>query len=266
MVRCIEITQIINNNNFIFFSEFKKKKKKHVYQISYTQPQLLLPKKMTITIYGPTAGTTPIMCLLTASEAGVDVKAHDINMRAGDHKKPEYIQNVHPLGKVPALVETNEQNETVFKMFESRAICRYLDSIGGNKLSSFNTPQEKAIFEQFAYFEATSVTPIVSKILVERFYAKNFFGREPNEEAAVKAGQELVPFLKVINDQLATTKEYITGSFSLADIYFYVFFNFLRQCAPQEYKHIEDQPELAAWMNRMADRPNVKKTYATYAQ
>lgn len=39
---------------------------------------------------------------------------------SGEHKTPEYIQNIHPFGKVPAI------DDDGFKMIESIAILRYL--------------------------------------------------------------------------------------------------------------------------------------------
>jgi glutathione S-transferase len=35
----------------------------------------------------------------------VDLDTTLVDMRAGQHKTPDYLANVHPFGKVPALVD-----------------------------------------------------------------------------------------------------------------------------------------------------------------
>jgi glutathione S-transferase len=214
----------------------------------------------TIKVHGPMVGSTTLMCLLVAAEAGVNVEHAEVDMKNGAHKAPEYIKNVHPLGKVPALTEENANHEKTFRLFETRAICRYLDTLSGHKLIPFTTPHELAIFEQFTFFEATSVTPVIGKILMERLYAP-MFGRAANDEAAIKAGEEVKPFLKVLNDQLASTNEYICGKFSLVDLAFFVFFRQVEMTAP-EWKVFQEFPDLMAWYKRVSARPLTAKTVA----
>jgi len=213
---------------------------------------------ITRTLYGVPSGTTTYMATITAAELGLDVKLHSIDMKARDHKAPEYIAKVHPLGKVPAYTETNEQGETVFNMIESRAIVRYFNSIGNNALTPFTTPQEWARFEQFASFEATTFTPVLVKILIERLYAP-MFGRQPNEEAVVKAVEEIRPLLKYLDDNLKTTNEYMLGKFSLADIFFFAFVHSFYVNCQAERKVFQEFSALDAWHTRVAERPHVQK-------
>ncbi len=52
-------------------------------------------------------------------ELGVPYELITLNLQGGDHKKPEYLA-IHPMGKVPALVEGD------FTIWESGAILMYL--------------------------------------------------------------------------------------------------------------------------------------------
>lgn len=52
-------------------------------------------------------------------ELGIDYEIIHVDLRAGEHKTAPY-KKIHPLGKVPALID----GEVV--LFESAAICQYL--------------------------------------------------------------------------------------------------------------------------------------------
>lgn len=55
----------------------------------------------------------------TLEELKLPYEAVNLDMRAGEHKRPEYLK-VHPFGKVPALQDGD------VSLFESGAICLYL--------------------------------------------------------------------------------------------------------------------------------------------
>jgi glutathione S-transferase len=53
------------------------------------------------------------------SELGLDYECVNLNMRTGEHKKPDYLA-INPFGKVPALVDDG------LPLFESGAILLHL--------------------------------------------------------------------------------------------------------------------------------------------
>ena len=67
-------------------------------------------------------------------------------------------------GKVPAL-ETSDG----FKLFESRAIARFLAESGNHEIYPQDTKQ-RALVEQWISVEQSTVNPLVSTILVERVW------------------------------------------------------------------------------------------------
>ena len=69
-----------------------------------------------------------------ALEFNVPLQEVELNMSAGEHKRPDYLA-VHPFGKVPALVCPDGT-----PVFESGAILSYL----ADKFGGLNTPEKRA--------------------------------------------------------------------------------------------------------------------------
>jgi glutathione S-transferase len=78
---------------------------------------------MVLTVLGHPASTCTRRVLLTAAEKGVDVEVKPIDLSKGEHKSPEYISKHHPFGVIPVLYDGD------FKLYESRAIARYIGNI-----------------------------------------------------------------------------------------------------------------------------------------
>src|SRR5687767_11078438 len=63
--------------------------------------------------------TRSIRARWTLQELGVDFEAITVNLRAGEHRRPEFLQ-INPAGKLPVLVDGD------FVLTESAAIVLYL--------------------------------------------------------------------------------------------------------------------------------------------
>jgi glutathione S-transferase len=80
-----------------------------------------------------------------------------IRLESADTKKPEYL-SVHPLGKVPALVEDG------VTLFESAALCLHLaDKYGEGKLAPAPGTTERALYYQWILFAMASIEPHLSR-------------------------------------------------------------------------------------------------------
>ncbi|PKS05505.1 hypothetical protein jhhlp_008883 [Lomentospora prolificans] len=75
---------------------------------------------MAIKLYGSRQSSCTQRVLVVLSELGLDYEISDINLQLGEHKCPEYIQDSHLFGLIPALEDDR------VRLFESRAICKYL--------------------------------------------------------------------------------------------------------------------------------------------
>lgn len=73
---------------------------------------------MVLKLYGSAMSTSRVLVTILEKELPYEFILVDISK--GDHKSDEY-KKMQPFGKVPAL------DDDGFWMFESRAICKYLD-------------------------------------------------------------------------------------------------------------------------------------------
>lgn len=98
-----------------------------------------------ITIYGPTLSRA-LRALWAAEEAELDYEHVDVDFTKGEHRAPEYLK-IHPLGKVPALVD----GELV--LTESAAICTYLaDKAPDKGLAPAPRSADRARYDQWVAF------------------------------------------------------------------------------------------------------------------
>lgn len=105
---------------------------------------------MTIKVYGAAMSTCTKRVLTTLKEKGVEYELITINFGAGEHKSEEYRKK-QPFGVIPYL------DDNGFIVYESRAICRYLEQkYKGQGTELIPTDlQAYALFEQGASIETS---------------------------------------------------------------------------------------------------------------
>ncbi|CAF0999089.1 unnamed protein product [Rotaria sp. Silwood1] len=79
---------------------------------------------------------------------------------------PKYLEEKHPFGVIPVLTDDD------FQIYESRAICRYLESKYKGSGAELIPTDIKALglFEQAASIEAFNFDPYASGIIFERVF------------------------------------------------------------------------------------------------
>lgn len=145
---------------------------------------------MSTIVYGSIVSTRTQRVILFLEELGIKYGIHPLRFEKGDHqvsfnrvalkwmsrlrniywqnaKDPKYVAEHHPFAKVPAF-----QNADV-KMFESRAICRYLANRHQSELGPpIGDNKALALFEQAASVEASYFEPTVEKLAFELIFKK----------------------------------------------------------------------------------------------
>ena len=190
----------------------------------------------------PGSCSTGIHILLEELELIFEV--YLVNLMAGDHLKPENLA-VNPKGTIPTLVRDDGSSITEFQ-----AIAWWLArSYPKAKLLPEGIANEVRVIETLDYVVGTIHGSGYTRIFTTDNYSSN-----AAEHAAIQArGREIVSKgFAVINEVLAG-KEYVVGSFSIADAaLFYVEFW-------ADKIKLELPPNCLAHYQRMLQRPAVRR-------
>lgn len=187
--------------------------------------------------------TQKVLTVLAEKEHKADFVL--VDLMKGETKSAEHVAR-QPFGVVPTI------DHDGFTLYESRAICRYLDeALPGAKLTPA-TARDRGMMEQWISVEQSYFSPAVMKILGQTLFAQ-MFGRAP-DEAVLKAGREsLAKAASVLDKHLSAGSDYLVGSqFTIADICYlpYVAYTF----AAQQGDIITDHKHLASWWSRCSER------------
>lgn len=121
---------------------------------------------MSGTLYGQSQTTCVQRVAVVSFFYNIKHKLSIIDLKSGEHKTPAHLARqvsplqsrfsliynhiLQPFGKVLAY-----ENDKDVKLFESRAIARYIDRVSGSKLSGGNDPAKYALIETWANTEAS---------------------------------------------------------------------------------------------------------------
>ncbi|NEQ10292.1 MAG: glutathione S-transferase family protein [Moorea sp. SIO4E2] len=160
-------------------------------------------------------------------ELGVPYKYILLDMKAGEHKQPEYL-SINPMGKVPAIVDGD------FKLWESGAILVYLANKYGETPSSLEEQSEILQWVLFA-----NATLGLELFLDDR--------RE----------KETSSLLKPLNE-LLTDKPFLLGdNLSVADIAVGSYLAYAKILVNLDLK---EYPAIADYVMRLSQRPAFRET------
>ncbi|CAE6528429.1 unnamed protein product [Rhizoctonia solani] len=166
----------------------------------------------------------------TAHEIGVNVELIPVDLAKAEHKAEGYIENYHPFGVIPAL-----EDEDGTKIFESRAICRYLVAKygkGSSLLPDQSDVKAYGLFEQAASIEYSIFDPPAFSLTYERIVApmKN---EKPNEELIKKCIDNLTAKMDGY-ERILSKQKYLAGNtFTLADLFHLPFGQITSALEPQ---------------------------------
>ena len=203
-----------------------------------------------IKLYGHPASTCTRKVLFTLNETNTPYELETVNLMTGEHKQPAHMAR-QPFGQLPAI------DDDGFKMFESRAIARYLDDKAGHKLTPKDA-QGRAKMEQWISVETSDFYPHAMT-----FIYNDIFKRPQQEEVLANAGTKLETCVKVMDTALAASgKPFLVGDqMTLADV---VFAPYIEYCmaSPSAKAIFAKHPHFIAWWNRVSERPSWQKVRA----
>ncbi|KAG2378864.1 hypothetical protein C9374_008012 [Naegleria lovaniensis] len=205
---------------------------------------------MVLKLYGIYQSTCVQRVVTTLKEKKLDYELIPVDLSKGEHKQPQFLEK-QPFGVIPVLEDDG------FLIYESRAICRYLESKykgQGTELIPSSDVKTLGLFEQGASIETSYFDPQVSGLTFELVF-KNMFGMGSPDEARVKIlTQKLTTYLDVY-EKILSKQEYIGGNqFTLADLYHLPYGSFLFHPQVNLGHLINDRPHVAAWWDKITKR------------
>ncbi len=204
-------------------------------------------------IYGGDLSSPANKVRFAANALGLKYDYIRVNLRAGDHQKPEFLK-LHPAGKIPVI------DDEGFFLFESNAIIRYLAEKNKSPLYPKDL-KEKATVDQWIEFGSHHVGLAMSKVVYNRLFAP--MRRVPVDEQSLKDGLSFLDrFLPVIDQQLGKNKFLAGNQLSLADI------NLLAIFDPAEVAQIDlsKYKNIVKWRNALKKEDFYTQCHKSYEE
>jgi len=181
---------------------------------------------------------------IALEEMGLDYKLEAIDLSSGAQKEDWFLK-INPNGRIPAIIDHDNDD---FAVFESGAILEYLADKTGKLLPS--DPKGRSVAVQWLMFQMGGVGPMQGQ-------ANVFFRYFPEKIPAVidRYQNETLRLYGVLNGRLKES-EYLAGDdYSVADI--------ANWCWVRSHSwaglSLDGLDHVAAWMDKIGDRPAVKK-------
>lgn len=197
-------------------------------------------------VYGHPLSTCTRKVLMTLAEKGHRAEFVLVDIMKGEGHAAEHLAR-QPWGQVPAF-----EDDDGWTLYESRAICRYLDAkLTGPSLLPAD-PRQRALVEQWISIETSNFTAPAMKIIWNLHFNK-LFGKEP-DMAAVEDGRKGVrKALAVMERQLENRNFLVGDGLTLADICFMPYLEYI--AAAGELGLIDAGERVGAWWRRISERP-----------
>ncbi len=182
------------------------------------------------------------------TELGLPFENRWLDQETKEHESTEYLR-LNPMGRLP-FVEIDDQ-----VMFESGAICAYFADLHPERgLAPKVGSPERALYEQWMYFAASTLDPFVGRVMIIEDIPAG-------EVQAAKQSAMLADFQDAIEglDRGLAKSEFLLGSrVSAADICvaYHLYFSMLW---PELSSLIERFPRITAFYQRMKQLPSAVK-------
>ena len=167
-----------------------------------------------------------------------------VDMAARKHREPAYLA-FNPYGRVPTLEEDG------FVLYESTAILRYLEATHPTPALMPADERGRALVDMHMKLCDLQMSRHSGTII----FPKRFLPKERwNEAAIAEAKTEIEKHLTILERQLAGKTYLVAEQFSLADLCYVPFLEFL------PLMEITPPPAVAAWRDRLLARPSAVET------
>lgn len=200
-----------------------------------------------VTLYGPAMSTYVRTARLACAEKGISHTLEEVDFHAEDYRR------LHPFNKVPVLRHGD------FTLFETEAICRYVDRAFPGPALQPTDPKALARMDQWMSAINDYVYPaMIEDIVWERFVVP-MQGGQPDEAKIAAAVPKLVEYIAIFERALKDGAYLAGDAPSLADLALFPILVYVKT-TPEGQEALKKAPALVAWFKRMAARPSAAAT------
>lgn len=197
--------------------------------------------------YWPTPNGWKISILL--EELGLPYRVRYVNIGAGEQFDPAFLA-ISPNNRMPAIVDPDGPGGAPISIFESGAILQYLAAKAGALYPS--EPRARIEVDQWLFWQMGGVGPMAGQ-------AHHFLHYAPESlDYAKKRYADEVNRLYGVLDKRLTDRAYVAGAYSIADIAIWPWAHLWKRQGQSE-ADLAALPRFAAWLDRMAARPAVRR-------
>lgn len=183
-------------------------------------------------------------------ETGLEYRVRPVHIGKGEQFHPDFLK-IAPNNRIPAIVDNvPADGGAPLSLFESGAILDYLAEKSGRFLPQDSRARVQV--RQWLYWQMGGVGPMAGQN-----HHFNQYAPEKIPYAIERYVKETARLYGVLDRQLAG-REYVAGDYSIADMAIYPW---AKLWQGQQQK-LEDFPQMALWLERMAVRPAVRRAYA----
>jgi GSH-dependent disulfide-bond oxidoreductase len=198
--------------------------------------------KTTLELYGAQTGNC-IRAAIALEEAGLSYTPKLVDLSRGAHQGVDHLA-LNPLGKVPVLVE-NEEDREPFILTQSNAIILYAAGKAAGRLLPENDRDRAIVLERFFFF--------VTDVIAVNHAA--FSLRASSAQEAQKILMDRMLATVETAERYVGHNEFIAGkTFSAADIAGFTITQSVKSDLPWP-----KLPNLRRWFERIEGRPAVKR-------
>ncbi len=188
---------------------------------------------------------------IALEEMGIAYEAHRVTLADSDVKSEAYL-SLNPNNKIPAIIDPNGPGGEPIALFESGAILIYLAEKTGKLIGA--SPAEKYHTIQWLMFQMGGVGPMFGQL---GFFAK-FAGAEIEDPRPKERYLNEAKRLLAVLEKALEGKDWITGTYSIADIAIAPWLGGLDYYGVREDVGWFDMPNLVAYLDRFRERPAVQ--------
>jgi glutathione S-transferase len=163
------------------------------------------------------------------------------------------VDAIHPFGKIPVLRHGD------VTLFESRAVCFYIDNAFAGPPLVPRDPIKGARVEQWISSVNTTIDPLLLRQYGLGYFFPGTPDGSPNRAVIDAALPKMEPHFAVLDRAVATTGHLVGDSFTLADANLLPILYYMTKM-PESSRMLAEKASLKAYLDRHMQRKTVQET------